>query len=72
MSWCPRQESNLQPLLRTELLYPFNYEGKMLRTEHFAHKSQLFFNTQQIGNSFFVITDHEFIADRNDWHTHLP
>ena len=24
---CPRQESNLQLLLRTESLYPFNYEG---------------------------------------------
>lgn len=27
-TWCPRQESNLELFLRTELLYPFNYEGK--------------------------------------------
>jgi hypothetical protein len=27
--WYPRQESNLQLLLRRESLYPFNYEGKI-------------------------------------------
>ncbi len=27
-TWCPRQESNLQRLLRREVLYPFNYEGE--------------------------------------------
>ncbi len=27
---CPRQESNLQLFLRTELLYPFNYRGNKL------------------------------------------
>lgn len=26
---CPHQESNLDLFLRTELLYPLSYEGKM-------------------------------------------
>jgi hypothetical protein len=25
--WCPRQDSNLELLLRTELFYPLNYRG---------------------------------------------
>src|SRR3989344_6393465 len=28
--WCPRQESNLDFLVRTEEFYPLNYEGRLL------------------------------------------
>lgn len=37
---CPRQESNLQLLLRTESLYPFNYEDYA----HNLAQKELFWN----------------------------
>ena len=49
--WCPRQESNLQLLLRTELLYPFNYGDHVERSETPSrHK-------RDIGRKFLILSE---------------
>ncbi len=53
---CPREESNLDRLVRSEQLYPLSYEGANLvpllpRNGRFINSVILFYHAHQTGNA---------------------
>ena len=74
---CPRQESNLNQLVRSEPFYPLNYEGNTIEGNTKAPREGRFCvvnlrgDAERGNESLLIVPNDHLIADENNRDPHL-